>query len=141
MYMYPECGIMEFRGRSQRNSIIPHKGYNPYILENHSTADLYYDATKGAFLPYFTTCMQLGCMLSYTLGSRVYKRLLVYMGFVLVVFPLKCGFIIVQLICRPTTLLISGLPYDHPHPSGSRQLANYASHAPQLRHYNYYLYI
>jgi hypothetical protein len=35
-----------FRGRSPRNSIIPHEGYNPYTLENHSTADLYYDATN-----------------------------------------------------------------------------------------------
>ena len=37
--MYPECGIMVFRGQSPRNSIIPHEGYNPYTLENHSTAD------------------------------------------------------------------------------------------------------
>jgi hypothetical protein len=44
--LYPECGIMGFRGRSLRNAIIPHEGYNPYTFENHSTADLYYDATN-----------------------------------------------------------------------------------------------
>ena len=72
-------------------------GYNPYTLENHSTADLYYDATTQTLgsvsLPqslYFT--MQLGCI-SYTLGCM---RFLEYMGFVLAVFPLKYGFIIVQ---------------------------------------------
>ena len=68
--MYPECGKIVFRGRSPRNSIIPHEGYNPYTLENHSTADLYYDATTrhwGVFpclnlsqSLYFT--MQLGCI-------------------------------------------------------------------------------
>ena len=143
---------MVFRGRSPRNSIIPHKGYNPHTLENHSTADLYYDATTQTLgsvsLPqslYFT--MQLGyifiqqiqaplqqtgclknhlvllcklflhsclwlikltttvvlvlalfllqrCMnLLYTLGCM---KFLEYMGFVLAVFPLKYGFIIVQ---------------------------------------------
>ena len=73
--MYPECGIMVFRGRSPRNSIIPHKGYNPYTLENHSTADLYYDATTQTLgcvsLPqslYFT--MQLGCIF---IHPRVYE--------------------------------------------------------------------
>ena len=65
--MYPDCGIMVFQGLRSRNSIIPHKGYNPYTLENHSTADLYYDATTQTLgsvsLPqslYFT--MQLGCI-------------------------------------------------------------------------------
>ncbi len=58
--LYPECGIMVFWGRSLRNSIIPHKEYNPYILENHSTADLYY------------------AVVSYTLGCM---RFLEYMGF------------------------------------------------------------
>ena len=46
MGIVPECGIMEFRGRSPRNSIIPREGYNTHTLENHSTADLYYDATN-----------------------------------------------------------------------------------------------
>ena len=66
---------MVFRGRSPRNSIIPHEGYNPYTLENHSTADLYYDATTQTLgsvsLPqslYFT--MQLGCIFIY---PRVYE--------------------------------------------------------------------
>ena len=74
-----------------RNSIIPHEGYNPCTLENHNTADLYYDATTQTLgsvsLPqslYFT--MQLGC-----------TKFLEYMGFVLAVFPLKYGFIMVQL--------------------------------------------
>ena len=66
---------MVFRGRSPRNSIIPHEGYNPYTLENHSTADLYYDATTQTLgsvsLPqslYFT--MQLGCIF---IHPRVYE--------------------------------------------------------------------
>ena len=74
-------------------------GYNPYTLENHSTADLYYDATTQTLgsvsLPqslYFT--MQLGCIFIHpSLGCM---RFLEYMGFVLAVFPLKYGFIIVQ---------------------------------------------
>ena len=37
-----ECGIMVALGLS-------HEGYNPYSLENHSTADLYYDATNHTF--------------------------------------------------------------------------------------------
>ena len=95
--LYPECGIMVFRGRSPRNSIIPHKGYNPYTLENHSTADLYYDATTqtwGVFpcLNHYTLLCSWG-VFSYTLG---YMRFPEYMGFVLAVFPLKYGFIIVQ---------------------------------------------
>ena len=50
-------------------------GYNPYTLENHSTADLYYDATTQTLgsvsLPqslYFT--MQLGCIF---IHPRVYE--------------------------------------------------------------------
>ena len=31
---------------SARNSFSRVYGYSPYTLENHSTADLYYDATK-----------------------------------------------------------------------------------------------
>jgi hypothetical protein len=89
---------MVFKGRSPRNSIIPHKGYNPYTLENHSTADLYYDATNQ-------TVGSVSTILYY--AARVYAlihpsmRLLEYMGFVLVVFPLKCGFIIVQSVLEP----------------------------------------
>ena len=67
---------------------------NLYTLENHSTADLYCDATNqilGSVFPTTSTMLYhkhhalLGCM-----------SFLEYMGFVLVVFPLKCGFIIVQ---------------------------------------------
>ena len=36
MYMY--YGFLRCMG------ILPHKGYNPYALENHSTTDLYYAA-------------------------------------------------------------------------------------------------
>jgi hypothetical protein len=39
---------------------------------------------------------------------RVYQRLLEYMGFVLVVFPLKCGFIIVQVFVCACLLLPVG---------------------------------
>ena len=98
MGIVPECGIMEFRGRSPRNSIIPREGYNPYILENHSTADLYYDATNqtlGSVFP--TKHYALLCswgVLSYTLECMSFLE---YMGFVLVVFPLKCGFIITKM--------------------------------------------
>ena len=79
--------------------IIPHEGYNQYTLENHSTADLYYDATTqtlGCASPttstvlYFT--MQLRCIF---IHPRVYEISRVH-GFVLAVFPLKYGFIIVQ---------------------------------------------
>ena len=56
--------------------IIPHKGYNAYTLENHSTADLYYDATTGYWgvfsLPQalcFT--MQPGCRI--VIHPRVYE--------------------------------------------------------------------
>ena len=73
--MYPECGIVVFQGRRPRNSIILHEGYNPYTLENHSTADLYYDATTQTLgsvsLPqslYFT--MQLECIF---IHPRVYE--------------------------------------------------------------------
>ena len=92
---------MVFQGRSPRNSIIPHKGYNPYALENHSTADLYYDATTQTLgsvsLPqsgtiYFT--LQLWCIF---IHPRC-MRFLEYMGFVLAVFPLKYGFIRVQIL-------------------------------------------
>ena len=31
---------------SEYHVIIPHEGYNPYILENHSADDLYHDATN-----------------------------------------------------------------------------------------------
>ena len=49
------------------DSIIPHEGYkiNPCTLENHSTADLYYDAATQTTNAVFT--MQLGCIVSYTL--------------------------------------------------------------------------
>ena len=88
---------MVFRGQSPRNSIIPHEGYNPYTLENHSTADLYYDATtqtRGVFpcVSHYTLLCSRG-VFSYTLGCM---RFLEYMGFVLAIFPLKYGFIIVQ---------------------------------------------
>ena len=63
---------MVFRGRSPRNFIIPHQGYT---LENHSIAELYYDATTqilgSVSLPqslYFT--MQLGCSF---IHPRVYE--------------------------------------------------------------------
>ena len=75
---------MVFRGRSPRNSIIPHKKYNPYSFENHSTADLYYDATNqtlyigSVFL--ITGTMQLGCIFTH---SRVYETSSVYIA----VFP------------------------------------------------------
>ena len=70
--------------------------YNPYTLENystenHSTADLYYDATS--VFPTTSTTLFL-TQLGYALECMSF--LLEYMGFVLVVFPLKCGFIIVQ---------------------------------------------
>ena len=72
----------------------------PYTLESHNTADVYYDTTNqtlGSVSP--TTNAMLYCaagvLLSYTLG---WMRFLEYMGFVLVVFPLKCSFIIVQVL-------------------------------------------
>ena len=72
--LYPECGIMEFRGLSPRNSIIPRKGYNQHTLENHSTTDLCYDATNQTVesvslpqAPCFT--VQLGCIV---IHPRVY---------------------------------------------------------------------
>ena len=75
--MYPECGIMEFR---------------------RHTADLYYDATNqtlGSISPPQALCftMQLGCII---IHPRVYELSRVH-GVVLVVFPLKCGFIMVQI--------------------------------------------
>ena len=68
-----------------------------YQSAKHCTADLYCDATNQTLgsvsLPQ-TLCftMQLGPVLSHTLGCVSFLE---YMGFVLVVFPLKCGFIIV----------------------------------------------
>ena len=73
-------------------------GYNQYTLEIHSTPDLYYDATTQALgsvsLPqslYFT--MQLGCIF---ILPRVYEISRVH-GFCTSCFPLKYGFIIVQI--------------------------------------------
>ena len=52
------------------------RGYNPYTLENHGTADLYYDATTQTLgsvsLPqslYFT--MQLGCIFIHPRGYEI----------------------------------------------------------------------
>ena len=65
---------MAFLGRSPRNSIVTHEGYNPYTLENHSTVDLYYDATNQTLEPPQTLLliftMQLGCIF---IHPRVYE--------------------------------------------------------------------
>ena len=75
--LYPECVVMVFPGQSPKNSIIPHEGYNPHTLENHSTADLclYYDATTqtlGSIFPTTSTVlsMQLECI---SIHPRVYE--------------------------------------------------------------------
>ena len=83
--MYPECGIMEFQGR------------NPYTLRNYSIADshLYNDATNqtlGDCFPYHKHYVFYAAEEYY---PRMYELSRVH-EFVLVVFPLKCGFIIVQ---------------------------------------------
>ena len=73
---------------------MPHSGYNPCTLENHSTADLYYDATtlrwprhSGVFSPpqalYFT--MQLGCIY---IHPKVCENSRVH-GLVLAVYPFE----------------------------------------------------
>ena len=80
---------------STRNSFSKVYGYSPYTLENHSTADLYYDATNqtlGSIFPTTSTMLYYAAVV-YTL---VCMSFLEYMGFVLVVLPLTCGFIIVQ---------------------------------------------
>ena len=63
---------------------------------------MYYDATNqtlghwGVFSPSQALCftMQLGCIVIYTLGGM---NFLEYIGFILAIFTLKCGFIIVQI--------------------------------------------
>ena len=57
-----------------------------YTLETMVTDDLYYDDTTHILGSVF-------CVFSYTLGCM---RCLVYMCFILAMFPLKYGFIIVQ---------------------------------------------
>ena len=77
--MYPECDIMEFRGRSPRNS-------------TNQTLGSVFPTTSTYALLY----MQLGCMV---IHPRVHELSRVHgPGVVLslVVCPLKCGSIIVQ---------------------------------------------
>ena len=83
--------IIRFTVNSKQNFMILSSIIPSLLLPSpcNSTADLYYDAKKqtvGSVFPTTSTItMQLGCM-----------SFLEYMGFVLVVFPLKCGSIIVQ---------------------------------------------
>ena len=86
--------IRKFLCMKISRSMVYHEEYNPYT---HSTADLYYttNQTLGGVFPTTTT------MLFYAAGvychtPQVCMSFLEYIGFVLVVYPLKCGFIIVQ---------------------------------------------
>ena len=66
---------------------------------------MYYDATSltlGSVFPTTSTMLFYTAGVSYTLGCMSFLE---YMGFVLVVFPLKCDFIIVQVYIY---LLIGG---------------------------------
>ena len=47
------------------------------------------------------------------------KYMYMYMYVMVKCTPIK----VIQLFCWPMTPLIIGLPYNHPHPSGSRQFA------------------
>ena len=51
--------------------IVPREGYNPYALENHSTADLYYDATNQTVGSVFPTT---STMLFYAAGVYELSR-------------------------------------------------------------------
>ena len=74
--MYGYCTLWNSEGKAQSRYSINYttRRYNPYTLENHSTADLYYDATNQALGSVFPTTlcfsMQLGCIV---IHPRVYE--------------------------------------------------------------------
>ena len=56
-----------------------YKGYNPYTLENHSTADLYYDATNQtlSYNKHYTSLYAARCIFEF-IHPRVYETFRVH---------------------------------------------------------------
>ena len=119
MGIVPNCGIWNSEGEARGIHLyIPHEGYNPYTLENHSTSDLCYDATIGECFPYHKHYTAKG-VLSYTL---VCMSFLEYAGFVLVLFPLKHDLIIAQIYISHTVCCFQrGTPFGIQHTKESRR--------------------